>query len=219
MGRGQNIEWKSDGEGCVCNAVKLWEYSAMGGVRIRWVWLVTKGEGPKIGVSYNLTLPAFTLSCVFHCFSEVKGQLRNNLKYFKLHLKRGYVALALWAATRMKTFSLVFCLFLSLLSGAVKITPAHDQNDYEVGLRHGLEFVTIMDENGYLINVPPPFLVSRGRAGCKGDAKRVPLDLIPVHIGRGEGLLLLSYWSVSIFGNCASAIKAWTILLCAEAAR
>ncbi|KAL7986350.1 hypothetical protein Chor_011516 [Crotalus horridus] len=43
-------------------------------------------------------------------------------------------------------------------SGAVKITPAHDQNDYEVGLRHGLEFLNIMNENGYLINVPPPFL-------------------------------------------------------------
>uniref|UniRef100_A0A8C6VH88 Valine--tRNA ligase n=1 Tax=Naja naja TaxID=35670 RepID=A0A8C6VH88_NAJNA len=43
-------------------------------------------------------------------------------------------------------------------TGAVKITPAHDQNDYEVGLRHGLEFINIMNENGYLINVPPPFL-------------------------------------------------------------
>ncbi|KAK9405835.1 valine-tRNA ligase [Crotalus adamanteus] len=43
-------------------------------------------------------------------------------------------------------------------TGAVKITPAHDQNDYEVGLRHGLEFLNIMNENGYLINVPPPFL-------------------------------------------------------------
>uniref|UniRef100_H3B5X3 valine--tRNA ligase n=1 Tax=Latimeria chalumnae TaxID=7897 RepID=H3B5X3_LATCH len=43
--------------------------------------------------------------------------------------------------------------------GAVKITPAHDHNDYEVGLRHGLEFVNIIDDNGVLINVPVPFLV------------------------------------------------------------
>ncbi|XP_055486373.1 LOW QUALITY PROTEIN: valine--tRNA ligase [Leucoraja erinacea] len=43
-------------------------------------------------------------------------------------------------------------------TGAVKITPAHDQNDYEVGMRHGLQFVNIMDDNGYLINVPEPFL-------------------------------------------------------------
>lgn len=43
--------------------------------------------------------------------------------------------------------------------GAVKITPAHDHNDYEVGERHKLPFINILDENGFLINVPPPFLV------------------------------------------------------------
>uniref|UniRef100_A0A3B4BJC1 Valine--tRNA ligase n=1 Tax=Periophthalmus magnuspinnatus TaxID=409849 RepID=A0A3B4BJC1_9GOBI len=43
-------------------------------------------------------------------------------------------------------------------TGAVKITPAHDHNDYEVGVRHNLAFVNILDENGLLINVPPPFL-------------------------------------------------------------
>lgn len=39
-------------------------------------------------------------------------------------------------------------------TGAVKITPAHDQNDYEVGRRHRLEAITIMDSQGALINVP-----------------------------------------------------------------
>ncbi|KAI1885756.1 hypothetical protein AGOR_G00207080 [Albula goreensis] len=43
-------------------------------------------------------------------------------------------------------------------TGAVKITPAHDHNDYEVGERHKLEFINILDENGFLINVPAPFL-------------------------------------------------------------
>uniref|UniRef100_A0A8C0XKF9 valine--tRNA ligase n=1 Tax=Castor canadensis TaxID=51338 RepID=A0A8C0XKF9_CASCN len=43
-------------------------------------------------------------------------------------------------------------------TGAVKITPAHDQNDYEVGQRHGLEAISIMDSHGALVNVPPPFL-------------------------------------------------------------
>uniref|UniRef100_A0A673YM25 valine--tRNA ligase n=1 Tax=Salmo trutta TaxID=8032 RepID=A0A673YM25_SALTR len=42
--------------------------------------------------------------------------------------------------------------------GAVKITPAHDHNDYEVGNRHNLAFINILDENGLLINVPAPFL-------------------------------------------------------------
>jgi valyl-tRNA synthetase len=33
-------------------------------------------------------------------------------------------------------------------SGAVKITPAHDFNDFEIGKRHGLEFINILDESG-----------------------------------------------------------------------
>ena len=35
-------------------------------------------------------------------------------------------------------------------TGCVKVTPAHDINDYEVGKRHNLEFITIFDENGIL---------------------------------------------------------------------
>ncbi len=33
-------------------------------------------------------------------------------------------------------------------SGAVKITPSHDPNDFEVGLRHDLPQITVMDETG-----------------------------------------------------------------------
>ena len=33
-------------------------------------------------------------------------------------------------------------------SGAVKITPAHDFNDFEVGLRHSLKQISVIDENG-----------------------------------------------------------------------
>ncbi|KAG9460399.1 hypothetical protein GDO78_022068 [Eleutherodactylus coqui] len=47
---------------------------------------------------------------------------------------------------------------MSFGTGAVKITPAHDQNDYEVGMRHSLEFINIMDDSGLLVNVPQPFL-------------------------------------------------------------
>uniref|UniRef100_UPI003C6FF99A valine--tRNA ligase n=1 Tax=Campylobacter showae TaxID=204 RepID=UPI003C6FF99A len=35
-------------------------------------------------------------------------------------------------------------------TGLVKVTPAHDQNDYEVGKRHDLEFITVFDEKGIL---------------------------------------------------------------------
>lgn len=33
-------------------------------------------------------------------------------------------------------------------SGAVKITPAHDPNDFEMGIRHDLPQITVMDESG-----------------------------------------------------------------------
>ena len=35
-------------------------------------------------------------------------------------------------------------------TGLVKVTPAHDQNDYEVGKRHDLKFITVFDEKGIL---------------------------------------------------------------------
>jgi valyl-tRNA synthetase len=35
-------------------------------------------------------------------------------------------------------------------TGALKITPAHDQNDFEIGQRHGLEIVDILNEDGTL---------------------------------------------------------------------
>jgi valyl-tRNA synthetase len=35
-------------------------------------------------------------------------------------------------------------------SGAVKITPAHDPNDYDIGRRHNLPFITIFSDDGYV---------------------------------------------------------------------
>ena len=33
-------------------------------------------------------------------------------------------------------------------SGAMKVTPAHDPNDFEIGQRHDLENIIVMDEYG-----------------------------------------------------------------------
>ncbi|HEY1916412.1 MAG TPA: valine--tRNA ligase [Streptosporangiaceae bacterium] len=41
-------------------------------------------------------------------------------------------------------------------TGAVKVTPAHDPNDFEIGRRHDLPMMTIMDEHGVL-TAPGPF--------------------------------------------------------------
>ncbi|MFB7666222.1 valine--tRNA ligase [Kitasatospora sp. NPDC056138] len=42
-------------------------------------------------------------------------------------------------------------------TGAVKVTPAHDPNDFAIGQRHGLPSMTVMDEHG-VITVHGPFL-------------------------------------------------------------
>ena len=43
-------------------------------------------------------------------------------------------------------------------TGAVKITPAHDPNDFEVGQRHDLERIQVIDFDGTMINVPEQYL-------------------------------------------------------------
>jgi len=44
-------------------------------------------------------------------------------------------------------------------SGALKVTPAHDFNDFDIGKRHKLEFINIFEKNGKLNrNVPKEFV-------------------------------------------------------------
>ena len=40
-------------------------------------------------------------------------------------------------------------------TGCVKITPAHDMNDYQAGLRHNLEIIEVFDENNKMGNLLP----------------------------------------------------------------
>ena len=42
-------------------------------------------------------------------------------------------------------------------TGALKITPGHDKNDYEVGLRHNLPQLTVINFDGKMINVPEEY--------------------------------------------------------------
>lgn len=66
-------------------------------------------------------------------------------------------------------------------TGALKITPAHDPNDYEIGKRHGLSPIWIMDEAGNLLtdeNVPYEL---RGLERSK--AREKTLELLKI---RGE---------------------------------
>ncbi len=42
-------------------------------------------------------------------------------------------------------------------TGAVKITPAHDPNDFEIGKRHSLPRIQVIDFDGTMMNVPQQF--------------------------------------------------------------
>jgi len=58
-------------------------------------------------------------------------------------------------------------------TGAVKVTPAHDLNDYEMGLRHGLEVIVIIDESGNMNENAGPYQ-GMDRFECR---KRLEEDL------------------------------------------
>lgn len=43
-------------------------------------------------------------------------------------------------------------------TGALKVTPAHDALDFEIGQKHNLQVVTVIDEKGRLINTPQKYI-------------------------------------------------------------
>jgi len=48
-------------------------------------------------------------------------------------------------------------------SGALKVTPAHDFNDFEIGKRHNLEFINIFEKDGRLNKNTPKQLIGLDR--------------------------------------------------------
>ena len=58
-------------------------------------------------------------------------------------------------------------------TGAVKITPAHDPNDFEVGQRHGLPILKVFDEKGYINENGGPYC-GQERFECR---KNIVADL------------------------------------------
>lgn len=67
-------------------------------------------------------------------------------------------------------------------TGAVKITPAHDPNDFDIGERHDLASLRVIDFNGKMINVPSQFL---GLSASEA-RKRVLAALEAQDLRRGE---------------------------------
>ena len=50
-------------------------------------------------------------------------------------------------------------------TGALKITPGHDPNDFEIGSRHGLERISVIGEDGRITDQAPERFVGLTRAG------------------------------------------------------
>ena len=67
-------------------------------------------------------------------------------------------------------------------TGAVKITPAHDFDDFEVGERHNLDRLQVISEDGHMINVPDEYL-GLTTAECR---KKVLKDLEKLGVLKGE---------------------------------
>ena len=73
-------------------------------------------------------------------------------------------------------------------TGAVKITPAHDFDDFEVGERHNLERIQVIGEDGKMINVPDEYL-GLTTAECR---KKVLKSLKEQDLLRGEKTIVHS---------------------------
>ncbi|MEP7196178.1 MAG: valine--tRNA ligase [Saprospiraceae bacterium] len=78
-------------------------------------------------------------------------------------------------------------------TGALKVTPAHDQNDYEIGMRHQLEVVDILNEDGSL-NSNAQILIGEDRFAARKKIKKlldeagvlVEIKDYQTNIGRSE---------------------------------
>jgi valyl-tRNA synthetase len=107
-------------------------------------------------------------------------------------------------------------------SGCVKITPAHDFNDYEVGLRHGLEVINIFTPSAALNErVPPEFrgldrFEARARVvaalEAQGLLERVDKHRLVVPRGDRSGAVIEPYltdqWYVRVEPLALPAIRA-----------
>jgi valyl-tRNA synthetase len=57
-------------------------------------------------------------------------------------------------------------------TGAVKVTPAHDSNDYQLGIRHNLRQLVIMDTSAKMNNNVPPKYHGMDRYECRRELLR-----------------------------------------------
>ena len=56
-------------------------------------------------------------------------------------------------------------------TGALKITPGHDPNDFEIGRRHGLEEISVIGEDGRMTEAAGALRRPHGRRGARGGGR------------------------------------------------
>ena len=108
-------------------------------------------------------------------------------------------------------------------TGAVKITPAHDPNDWDIGNRHDLERINILNDNATLNNnVPEKYRgmnVKDARKAVIADLQAAGLYIKDIdhshqvgHCYRCNTVVepyLSKQWFVSMKGMAEKALKAW----------
>lgn len=106
-------------------------------------------------------------------------------------------------------------------TGALKITPGHDALDFEIGQRHGLSAVSVIDASGRMVNTPEKYIGMKALAArdvvvedlkSKGLIKKI--ETIKHVVGlcyRDKGLIepiLSKQWFVKISPLAKPALKA-----------
>lgn len=78
-------------------------------------------------------------------------------------------------------------------TGALKVTPAHDVNDYEIGERHGLEVIDILNDDGTIAEIAGLFVgldreVARGEAAkmLEESGELIKVEDLDHNVGRSE---------------------------------
>ncbi len=99
-------------------------------------------------------------------------------------------------------------------SGAVKITPAHDFNDYEIGTRHNLDRLNILEEQAHLNDQVPPKYQGlhylKARSLVVADLEELGLiekteEIVgPSHYGERSGIELQPYLTDQWFVDAKS---------------
>ena len=107
-------------------------------------------------------------------------------------------------------------------TGVVKITPAHDFNDFEVGLRHNLEQINIFDENAAINNNAPEKYIGLDRFEARksivaemdelGLLEKVEENLMFIPYGDRSGVViepwLTDQWFADAYKLAQPAIEA-----------